>query len=154
MKMIRLAGIVVSIGLLLLAILAGVLYAMFDGEKIKVELSRAVFAKTQRELTITGPAQLSLWPNVGVKLGRTTLSEPASPREFLALDSARIAVAVMPLLAKKLVVNDLQADGLTATLVKRKDGSLNIADLSSSKPEDKKSALAIRRCSLMYQALR
>ncbi|MDO8314027.1 MAG: AsmA family protein [Rugosibacter sp.] len=138
MKMIRLAGIVVSIGLLLLAILAGVLYAMFDGEKIKVELSRAVFAKTQRELTITGPAQLSLWPNVGVKLGRTTLSEPASPREFLALDSARIAVAVMPLLAKKLVVNDLQADGLTATLVKRKDGSLNIADLSSSKPEDKK----------------
>lgn len=138
MKMIRLAGIVVSIGLLLLAILAGVLYVMFDGEKIKMELSRAVFAKTQRELTITGPVQLSLWPNVGVKLGRTTLSEPASPREFLALDSARIAVAVMPLLAKKLVVNDLKADGLTAMLVKRKDGSLNMADLSSGKPEDKK----------------
>lgn len=138
MKIIRLAGIVVSIGLLLLAIFAGVLYAWFDGEKIKAELAQAIFAKTQRQLVITGPVQLSLWPNVGVKLGRVMLSEPASSREFLTLDSARIAVAVMPLLAKKVVVHDLQADGLTATLVKRKDGRLNIEDLSSGKPEDKK----------------
>lgn len=138
MKLVRLAGIGVSIGLLLLAIFAGVLYALFDGEKIKAELARRVFIKTQRQLVITGPVQLSLWPNVGVKLGHATLSEPASARDFLALDSARIAVAVMPLLAKKVVVNDLQADGLTATLVKRKDGRLNIEDLSSGKPEDEK----------------
>lgn len=138
MKMIRLAGIVVSIGFLLLAILAGVLYVMFDGEKIKAELARAVFAKTQRQLVMTGPVQLSFWPNVGVKLGRTTLSEPASPREFLTLDSARIAVAVVPLLAKQVVVNRLEADGLNATLIKRKDGTLNVADLSSNKTDDKK----------------
>lgn len=138
MKMIRLAGIVVSIGFLLLAILAGVLYVMFDGEKIKTELARAVFAKTQRQLVMTGPVQLSFWPNVGVKLGRTTLSEPASPREFLTLDSARIAVAVVPLLAKQVVVNRLEADGLNATLIKRKDGTLNVADLSSNKTDDKK----------------
>lgn len=138
MKMIRLAGIVVSIGLLLVAILAGVLYAVFDGEKIKAELARAVFSKTQRQLTMTGPLQLSLWPNVGVKIGRTTLSEPASTHEFLMLDSARIAVAVMPLLAKQVVVNRLEADGLTATLIKRKDGTLNMADLSGEKAEDKK----------------
>ncbi|AJP49121.1 hypothetical protein PG1C_13145 [Rugosibacter aromaticivorans] len=138
MKIIRLAGIVVSIGLLLLAIFSGVLYAMFDSEKIKAELARAVFVKTQRQLTMTGPLQLSLWPNVGVKLGHTTLSEPASSREFLTLDSARIAVAVMPLLAKQVVVNRLEADGLTATLIKRKDGTLNTADLSSDKTEDKK----------------
>ncbi|MDO9450699.1 MAG: AsmA family protein, partial [Rugosibacter sp.] len=138
MKMIRLAGIVASIGLLLVAILAGVLYAVFDGEKIKAELARAVFSKTQRQLTMTGPLQLSFWPNVGVKIGRTTLSEPASTHEFLTLDSARIAVAVMPLLAKQVVVNRLEADGLTATLIKRKDGTLNMADLSGDKAEDKK----------------
>lgn len=138
MKLVRLAGIIASIGLLLLAIFAGVLYAMFDGEKIKAELARTVFVKTQRQLAITGPLQLSLWPNIGVKLGRTTLSEPASQHEFLALDSARIAVAVVPLLAKQVVVNGLEVDGLNATLVKRKDGSLNTADLTSSKTEDKK----------------
>lgn len=138
MKLVRLAGIIASIGLLLLVIFAGVLYALFDSEKIKAELVHAVFVKTQRQLVITGPVQLSLWPNVGVNLGHVTLSEPASSRDFLALDSARIAIAVMPLLAKKVVVNDLQADGLTATLVKRKDGRLNIEDLSSGKPEDKK----------------
>lgn len=141
MKIIRWLGIVVGVGLALLVLLAGTLYAWFDGEKIKAQIAQAVKEKTRRELSIRGPVQLSLWPNVGVKLGHTALSEPASSRGFLAFDSARISVAVMPLLKKEIVVNALAADGVTATLVKRKDGTLNISDLmggKDGKEEDKK----------------
>ncbi|MDP2134460.1 MAG: AsmA family protein, partial [Sulfuritalea sp.] len=129
MRAFRIVGIALAIALALLAAGVGVLYALFDGEKIKAEISRAVLEQKQRKLDISGALELSVWPDVGIKLGRLTLSEPGGKEEFLALDSARVAVAVMPLLSKQVQVRRVEVDGLKATLVKRKDGTLNIADL-------------------------
>lgn len=130
MKVLRILGIVFGVALALLAVGLGILYALFDGEKIKVELSRVVMEKNQRKLDIAGKLELSVWPDVGIKLGRTTLSEPGGKTEFLALDSARVAVAVMPLLSKQVKVQRIEVSGLKATLVKHKDGTLNIDDLT------------------------
>ena len=135
MKALRITGIAVGIVLALLAAGVGMLYALFDGEKIKTELAHVVLEQKQRKLDIVGTLELSVWPNVGIKLGRLTLSEPGGKEEFLALDSARVAVAVMPLLSKQVQVQRIEIDGLKATLVKRKDGTLNIADLLDSKAQ-------------------
>lgn len=129
MKPLRVLGIAVGLVLVLLAAGIGLLYALFDGEKLKAEISRVVLEQKQRKLDIAGKLELSVWPDVGIKLGRTTLSEPGGKEEFLALDSARVAVAVMPLLSKQVQVRRIEVDGLKATLIKRKDGTLNIADL-------------------------
>ncbi|MDP1610121.1 MAG: AsmA family protein [Sulfuritalea sp.] len=129
MKPLRILGIVLGLILALLAAGVGVLYALFDGEKIKGEISRVVLEQKQRKLDIAGQLELSVWPDVGIKLGHLTLSEPGGKEEFLALDSARVAVAVMPLLSRQVQVRRVEVDGLKATLVKRKDGTLNIADL-------------------------
>jgi AsmA protein len=108
---------------------------LFDGEKVKAELTRVVLEQKQRKLDITGQVELSVWPEVGLRLGRVSLSEPGGKEEFAALDSARVAVAVMPLLSKQLQVRRIEVTGLKATLVKKKDGTLNIADLlGSDKP--------------------
>lgn len=64
-----------------------------------------------------------------MKLGRTRLSEAAGGHEFAHLDAARIAVAVMPLLSKQVVIRQIDIDGLAVTVIKKKDGTLNIADL-------------------------
>lgn len=129
MKALRILGIGFGLVLVLLAAGIGLLYALFDGEKLKGEISRVVLEQKQRKLDIAGKLELSVWPDVGIKLGRTTLSEPGGKEEFLALDSARVAVAVMPLLSKQVQVRRIEVDGLKATLIKRKDGTLNIADL-------------------------
>ena len=129
MKTLRILGIALGLVLALLVAGAGALYALFDGDKIKSELSRVVLEQKQRKLDITGKLELSVWPDVGIRLGRLTLSEPGGKEEFLALESARVAVAVMPLLSKQVQVRRIEVDGLKATLVKRKDGTLNIADL-------------------------
>ena len=130
MKALRILGIVSGIVLALVAVLLGTLYALFDGEKIKAELTRVVMEQKQRKLEIAGPLELSVWPDVGIRLGRLTLSEPGGKEGFLELDSARVAVAVMPLLSKQVQVQRIEVEGLKATLVKRKDGTLNIADLT------------------------
>ena len=129
MKALRILGLAFGVLLALVAVLLGALYALFDGEKLKVELTRVVMEQKQRKLDIAGPLELSVWPDVGIKLGRLTLSEPGGKEGFLALDAARVAVAVMPLLSKQVQVQRIEVDGLKATLVKRKDGTLNIADL-------------------------
>jgi AsmA protein len=129
MKAVRILGITVGLILALLAAGVGALYALFDGEKIKGELSRVMLEQKQRKLDIAGKLELSVWPEVSIKLGRLTLSEAGGKEEFLALDSARVAVAVMPLLSKQVQVQRVEVNGLKATLVKKKDGTLNIADL-------------------------
>jgi len=130
MKPLRILGIAFGVVLVLVAAGLGTLYALFDGEKIKAELSRVVMEQKQRKLDIVGKVELSVWPDVGIKLGRLTLSEPGGKSEFLALDSARVEVAVMPLLSKQVKVQRIEVNGLKATLIKHKDGTLNIADLT------------------------
>ncbi|MCF8198864.1 MAG: AsmA family protein [Sulfuritalea sp.] len=129
MKPLRILGIVFGIFLALVAVGIGTLYALFDGEKIKSELSAAMLDKHQRKLDIAGKLELSVWPDVGIRLGRVTLSEPGGKAEFFALDSARVAVAVMPLLSKQVQLRRVEVNGFKVILVKHKDGTLNIADL-------------------------
>jgi AsmA protein len=129
MKALRIAGAALLVIFALLVVLAGILYALFDGDRVKAELSRVVLASTQRTLVISGTPRLSVWPNVGVQLERVTLSERASDAPFLVLDAARVSVAVVPLLSRKVQVRALDLTGLRATVIKKKDGSLNVADL-------------------------
>lgn len=143
MKTLRMVGIVVGLVVALLVAAIGVLYALFDGEKIKSEISRVVLEQTQRKLVIAGTPKLSVWPDVGITLQGVTLSEHASDAAFLSLDAARVSVAVMPLLSHQVQVSALEVDGLKAAFIKHKDGSLNIADLmgkdaakANAKPAD------------------
>ena len=129
MKALKFAAIAIAVILVVLLGAAAYIAATFDANRIKGELTRIVMEKKQRSLLIEGDLVLSFWPNVGVRLGRTTLSERGSGQVFAALDAARVSVAVLPLLSKQLVVDTVELAGLKATLVRHKDGSLNIDDL-------------------------
>ncbi|MRR51952.1 MAG: AsmA family protein [Rhodocyclaceae bacterium] len=136
MKILKAVGIVMGILVALVLAAVAVVYAMFDAESIKSQIAGAVQEKKQRSLKIDGPVALSLWPNVAISLGKISLSEHRSEKEFAALDSARVSVAVLPLLSKRVVVNTVELTGLKATVIKHKDGSLNIADLISPDKSD------------------
>ena len=131
MKAIKLAAIVLGIvGVLLVGAIA-LLLAMFDSARIRAEITDAVQAKTQRTLKIDGDLGLYFWPNVGIEVGKASLSEFKSPAEFAAIDKARVSVAVLPLLSRQVVVEAIELDGASITLIKRKDGTLNIDDLTA-----------------------
>lgn len=120
----------------LLVVAAGIAYAMFDAAAIKRQLIEQVAAKTGRSLRIDGEVGLSLWPEVAVSAGQVGLSEADGKTAFASLAALRVAVAVMPLLAGRVEARQIEIDGLALTLVKRRDGSLNIDDLrgGSAKP--------------------
>jgi AsmA protein len=125
-------------GLVLLVALAlGATLAIVDGQFVKSRLERAMKAKN-RTLLIEGTPAVRLFPVAALSLGKTTLSEPGSDRQFVALESADVAVRVMPLLSGEVAVETLKLSGLKATLVRRKDGSMNFSDLVEPQDKDKK----------------
>ena len=119
---------------------AGVAYvaATFNPNDYKPQIIRAVKEGKQRNLHLDGDIKLSFYPNIGVSLSKVSLSEFRSDKEFAAIESARVSLALMPLLHKQVVVDEVAISGLKATLIKHKDGTTNIDDLlgqADQKPE-------------------
>ena len=120
-------------GLLALALIAVIgVVLVVDGAFVKNHLERAMKEKN-RTLTIEGEPKLRLFPIAGIALGKTTLSEPGSEKLFVGLDSAEVAVRVMPLLSGEVAIETLKLSGLKANVVRRKDGTMNFSDLTGGK---------------------
>lgn len=115
----------------LLAAAAAFVLATFDANKWKGEITRLVQEQKSRSLKIEGDLSLSLFPGVGVQLGKATLSEYKSEQVFASVNNARISLRLMPLLSRQVVVDTVELDGAKARLVRFKDGRLNIDDLLS-----------------------
>ena len=103
--------------------------ATFDPNAYKPELIKVVKDKTQRTLRLDGDIKLSLFPSIGVALGKAALSERGNAREFAGMDDLRLSLKVMPLLSREVVVDTVEVKSLRANLVRHKDGKTNIDDL-------------------------
>lgn len=119
---------------IVLALLAAgaLISASVDPNDYKSDIIRLVQEKHQRTLAIPGKITLTLYPRVGANLGRVSLSEPGAPDQFAAIDSARLSVALLPLLLRREVVIDrIDIQGMQARVVRYADGSMNTGDLTS-----------------------
>jgi AsmA protein len=123
------AGLAIVIG----AVLAYIA-ATFDPNQYKPQIVQAVKERTQRTLKLEGDIGLSFWPSIGVKVGKASLSERASDREFAAVEEVRVALKLMPLLSRQAVVDTVQVRGLRASIVKAKDGRTHVDDLAGAPP--------------------
>ena len=125
--LIALAGLLVVAGGLVAWVAA-----TFNPNAYKPQLIEAVKAKTQRTLRLDGDIALSFWPSIGAKIGKASLSERGSEKEFARIEEAHVSLKLVPLLSRQVVVDTVRIKGLTATLVKAKDGSSNVDDLGGA----------------------
>lgn len=138
MKLLKWVLIVAGAVILLFAGVLAFIAATFDPNQYKGQVIDLVREKTQRTLTIEGNIRLMLFPKLGVHLGKTRLSEFRSDKDFAGLDDMRVSLALIPLLSKEIVVDQVQLDGLRASLVKHKDGKTNFDDLLGGEKEQDK----------------
>jgi len=113
----------------LIVLVIAVVAATFDPNKHKPEIAAAVKEKTGRTLAIEGNLALTFFPSIGIAAGKTSLSEPNGRGIFARFDEARMSLALLPLFSRQVVVNRVTLSGLTADLVKHKDGKTNFDDL-------------------------
>ncbi len=130
-----------------LAVLAGVAFIfalllvtaslLINPNDYKPQIVRLVKDKKQRTLTLAGDIKLAFFPKLGFDLGRASISEFKSDKEFAAIDSARLYLSWWPLLKKELVVDQVRVEGVRANLVRYRDGTTNFDDLLKKEEEDK-----------------
>ncbi len=113
-----------------LAAVAAYVAATFDPNDYKPRIVQLVKEKLDRTLRIDGDIKLTFFPALGADLGGLTLSEHAVEKEFASVEAARVAVQLMPLLAREVVVSRIEVRGLRASLVKHRDGTTNVDDLT------------------------
>ncbi len=120
-----LAGVVVAIAM------AGIVYiaATFNPNDYKNQIIKLVKNKHHRNLKLDGDIKLVFFPSIGADIGKVSLSEFQSDETFIYIDGAHISLALLPLLSKHVVVDDISINGLKAALVKFKIGKTNIDDL-------------------------
>lgn len=125
--------VAISFGALVLALAALLAYVslVFDPNQFKAQITQVVLEKKQRTLAIDGDIKLRFFPKLGVELGRVSLSEKNNQMHFAKLDSARVSLALLPLLSKQVVVDKISLRGLELHWQRDENGVSNIDDLLS-----------------------
>jgi AsmA protein len=132
--------VLLSVGGLLLLVIAVVAYvaATFDPNAYKPEIIKLVKEKKNRTLKLDGDIRLSFWPNIGAELGKASLSEFKSDKEFAAVERARVSIKLIPLFSNQMVVDEVTVKGARAAIVRFKDGRMNIDDLLEKEEKDER----------------
>ena len=133
----KLIKIIVSLVVLVIVALAALPF-IIDPNDYRDEIVAAVEENTGRKLTIDGELGLSVFPWIGIDIGKLALgnAQGFGDKPFAAIDNASVKIKLMPLLAKEIVADTISLNGLQLNLAKNKKGVTNWADLAGDSKTD------------------
>jgi len=152
-KLIKYALYAVGCAIALFALLLTAVAIFVNPNDYKPLIVKLVQEKKQRTLNIEGDIKLKLFPQIGLDLGKTHLSEHQGTQEFASLDSVQLYVAWLPLLRKELVVHKVTVEGARANLIRFADGTSNIDDLIKKEDDQEKIKFDIDSVKISQSAL-
>ncbi len=126
-----------SLAVIVLLVVIGLAAVVFlvDPNEFRDEIAAKVEENTGRTLAIEGDIELSVFPWIGLQLGRVVLGNAPGfgPEPFAELDGAEIRVKLIPLLSKRLEVKRIVLDRLRLSLAKDARGRTNWQDLTEGR---------------------
>ncbi len=125
---------------ILLVVIAVALPFIIDPNDYRDEIVSAVEENTGRTLKIDGDMSLTVFPWVGIDLGRLSLGNAKGfgDKPFAAIEEASVRIKLLPLLGRQIVADTITLDGLKLNLAKNKQGVTNWDDLAKPAVTDKK----------------
>jgi AsmA protein len=149
-----------------LALIGGGLFAavkMVPLEALKPKIQEAFHAATERDLIITGDMRVTIWPDIGVKIGRVAISNAAwgKAEQMVSLDEMDVALKLMPLFEKRVEIDRfvLRAPRIYLETSKNGQNNWDIAPAEKTaeeqdKPQKTESAAAVQDFSLSFGELK
>ncbi|MCW8983580.1 MAG: AsmA family protein, partial [Gammaproteobacteria bacterium] len=128
-----LLGLLISLTIILLIAIP----LLVDPNDYRDEISELVATKTGRSLDIQGEIALSLFPWVGIELGKLSLSNAKGfgDSPFAMIERVDIKIKLLPLLRKAVEMDTIILHGLSLNLEKNQSGADNWGDLAQSQPK-------------------
>lgn len=136
-KLLKIIVALLAIALGLVVIAAVVLPLIVNPNDYKDEIAGAVEKQTGRTLTIAGDIGLSVFPWLGLDIGRTQLSNAPGfgDQPMASMEQVQVRVKLLPLLHKELEMDTVRLNGLKVYLAKNAEGRSNWADLQGEAAE-------------------
>jgi len=134
-KLLKILLIVVGALVALVVVAAIALPMIIKPNDYKDDIVKLVHDKTGRTLELKGDIQLSVFPWLGLELGKTSFSNaPGFDQAPMAqVDKVEVKLKLLPLLRKKVEVNTIVLDGLQLNLARDRNGVSNWDDLVKPK---------------------
>lgn len=141
-KFLKYLGIVLGSLLLLLIAAVVILPLVIDPNDYRDRITEVVKEQTGRELRIEGEIKLSVFPWLGIALGKMELSNAPGfgPEPFARLEGAEVSVKLLPLLKKAVEMDTVTLQGVEAYLGVNEQGVSNWDDLVKPAPAAAKPA--------------
>ncbi len=123
-KTLKVIGVLLGILVILLVIAAVIATLTFNPNRYKGEITRLVEKQTGRTLTIGGKISLSFFPWIGAEVNTVSLSNAPGfgSGPFAQVARVGIKVKLLPLLRRKVEVDQIIIDGLKLKLIKDRYG--------------------------------
>jgi AsmA protein len=139
MKILKLTLITIGVLFLLLLISVVSLFVFVDPNDYKQEIIEVVKKETGRDIVIEKPIKLSIYPYLGLKVGGIKIYNHPSydDKLFASLSEAKVGVAIIPLLKKEIIVDNVLIKDLKVVIKTNKNGINNYQDLIIKESGDK-----------------
>lgn len=144
-KFAKIAAIIFASLLTLVLAFIGFILFVIDPNDYKNDIYAVVKDKTDMDLAINERIEWQLWPQIGLKLGATTLSDSAAKQTLVAIKQASVNVQVIPLLSKKIAIDSVMLDGAQLNFIQYANGSSSwdkMLNKLKNQPEDKSEKIA------------
>jgi len=127
---ILLAVVGVLVALIVVAMIA--LPLLFDPNDYKAQINAAIERQIGREVDISGDIGLSVFPWLGLELGRVEVANAKGfgDQPMAEMKSAQISVKLLPLISRELEAGTVSLNGLRLRLARNAEGRSNWADIS------------------------
>ena len=131
-KALKWIGILIGVALLLVVAVIAAVPLFFNPNDYKPEISAAAKEATGRDLTIDGDIELSLFPWIGIKLGKVEFSNAAGfdSTPFARISNAEVKLKLLPLFKQEVVMKAVTLHGLNVNLQIAANGTSNWDDLA------------------------
>lgn len=135
-----LAGIFAALAVLVVFAIF-ILTRVIDPNDFKPRIADLAQQQANLVLHIPGQIEWRFWPTLGLSMGRTEARIAGEEELFAAFDSARVGVAIIPLLRQRVTADEVRIQGLYLDLVDGADGA-NWEKVGSSSGQVQKSHAA------------
>src|SRR5699024_8244334 len=108
-----------------------VLPFVFDPNEHKAQITALIEQRIGRDVTIPGEIDLSVFPWLGVSIGKVTVANGSGfgDQPLAEIDSAQVRVKLLPLLHKQVEIGTVALNGLKLYLARNAKGRTNWAGI-------------------------